>query len=109
MQVFLFRDDNGNLPDNMIDNWSIGYVAGVVDALLYSKDIENNSSVGMAAMMMAFDEVFGSAELFGKFMGLQSNSETMSAMKTGGDEVMKFIKDSSDTPRGWANHIHNKN
>ena len=105
MQLFMYKDENNTLPSEVIDNWSIGYVAGVVDYLLYSKNIGNNTSTGAQTMFNVFSTTLGNGELFGKFMGIQSDSKTMEGMKTGGDEVMKFIENSSNIPKGLSKHI----
>jgi len=105
MQLFMYKDENNTMPSEMIDNWSIGYVAGVVDYLLYSKNIGNNTITGAQTMVNVFSTTLGNGELFGKFMEIQSDSKTTEGMQTGGDEVMKFIENSSNIPRQLSEHI----
>jgi hypothetical protein len=99
--------DSKNLPDKARDNWSIGYVAGVTDALLYSKDIDNNSAVGFAVLSLVFTDIFNDTDgtMFASLMSLMSDNEIKDSMKIGGDEAMEFLKSNSNVPHKWMLHI----
>lgn len=85
------------------DNWTIGYVAGVIDALLQQNDYEPDAADSMAAMTIVFMEFFGKdwgAELFKVFLEHQTNDNVRLGALTGGQDVFDWTADDSKPP--WS-------
>jgi len=104
VQQMLFMNEEGTLPVNAYDNWSIGYVAGTADAVLQKNGFETDVK-GMALMTLIFVEVFGERggpEFFGKFLRLQEqkDQDVQDGMATGGTDVWRWMSDNNKVPMG---------
>lgn len=109
-QQSLFLSASGEFPNEALDAWSLGYVAGVTDAVLQENGYEADAK-GFAVMTMVFMEVFGDdhgPSLFGDFIRLQDegNRDVEEGMQAGGSEMCEWMSNSISAPRGWVAHVH---
>ena len=105
---------SGSLPLKAKDNWSIGYVAGVSDAFLQRKNINNHSKLGHELMTMVYIATFGDSDgpdFFQKFMNLQNegDSDIFNGMMSGGRDIFGWSKDKNKPPLGWTSHVTSGN
>ncbi len=100
----------GSIRKPPSDDWSIGYVAGFVDALLQKAGKEPDVE-GMVVMTLVFSNVFGHDEgpsLFGKFMRLQAagSERALNGMRAGGMDVFRWVNEPRELgPMGWYSEI----
>lgn len=113
MQQMLMTSENGSLPAKSKDEWSIGYVAGYVDAYLQMKGIslDSNPTTAVFVMENVFISLYGEMEgrnLFQRFIDLQDerNSTNLQGQQTGGTELMDFMgSDGKMTPMKWTGYV----
>ncbi|ASJ37526.1 hypothetical protein TI24_07855 [Vibrio vulnificus] len=113
MQQMLMTSENGSLPSKSKDEWSIGYIAGYVDAYLQLKGISFNSTPKIAMYIMAsvFISLYGEMEghnLFNRFLDLQDDRDltNLQGQKIGGEEMMDFIcSDGKKTTLQWTSYV----
>lgn len=110
IQRMLVDEGKDSLPQGALDDWSLGYVAGVADAVLQANDYGTDHD-RIEIIAIIFSQVFGTAQgpsLFENFMRLQEGGSirAKSGMQAGGSEMFEWMADSSKTPTGWAAHVH---
>jgi len=106
----LMAYDTDNLPDRATDKWSLGFVAGVIDALLDGKNLQPNSIEGRIVMIMVYTRIFGSSSYSETSQSLWKSSDAtfFEGMKAGGNDIIGFNNESNPIPRAWFDHIKNK-
>ncbi len=109
LQTALFLNEDGGMPARALDEWSLGYVAGVGDVMLQANGFEADVT-GMTIMNRIFIAAFGlqsGAVLFGEFMRLQSqeNEALAKGMKSGGQDIVEWMSNSEKRPFGWMRHV----
>lgn len=105
--IELMAYDTGNLPDRAKDDWSLGFVSGVVDVHLHAKNLEPSSIAGRLVMIMVFTRIFGSSSYSEDATSLwkSNDAEFWSGMNAGGSDVVNFNNKTNLMPNAWFDHI----
>jgi len=104
------------LPAKACDDWSLGYVGGVTDAILQRMGIDQDDIGGFSVMTLVFMDVYGKEKgpvYFQKFIDLQKNPDSAlhSGQKVGGTELFGFCDDSNESPTSltrWMAYVFEK-
>lgn len=105
-QIAFISDESGKLPISATDSFSIGYVAGFIDALTQRAGIDDEvKSFALLSilMMKLFGEESG-AIFAGHFLHNQHLSEIRNGLISGGNNSLNWLRDSSKPPFGWYKH-----
>jgi hypothetical protein len=97
-----------NLPQKAKDEYSLGYIAGMLDASLSGLGVDSFDTM-MATLSFTFQNLFGEEgkELFMKSFKLLQNDNAIynKALSDGGTEFMRFMGKHINAPMGWYKYI----
>jgi hypothetical protein len=106
LQLTFIADERERIPASATDNFSIGYVAGFLDAMMQRAGIDDDGeSFAMVAilMMKLFGEKLGT-ELCRRFLDSQHLPETRRGLLAGGRESLGWLSSAKRTPVEWVQH-----
>lgn len=115
LQATFIKDDNDKFFEAAVDDWSIGYIVGVIGAVLQVQDIPMDDQRSYDSINQIFTHVFGFEDgrlYIHRFTELQqSNSRILfDGQVEGGNEVYEVLRalDEGQTLmlRGWAAHAN---
>lgn len=97
-----------NLPHKAKDEYSLGYIAGMLDASLTGLGVDSFDTT-MATLSFTLQKLFGEEgkELFMKSFKLLQNDNAIynKALSDGGTEFMRFMGQQINAPMGWYKYI----
>ena len=103
MELMIY--DTDNLPDKAKDDWSLGFVAGIIDTIFKDSNMDINSVAGGMTMILVYTRIFGDSSY-------AATSQLL--LKTKGFDFCigmdAGIRDFSyaangEIPRAWFDHI----
>ena len=97
-----------NLPQKAKDEYSLGYIAGMLDASLTGLGVDSFDT-SMATLSFTLQKLFGEEgkELFMKSYELlkKDNATYKKALSDGGTEFMRFMRKQINAPMGWYKYV----
>lgn len=98
-----------DLPDKARDPYSLGYIAGLVDASVSGSGIDD-AEFGLGALGYVYQEIFGrqeGRELFSEALDYieNQNSEFNDGLSDGGSEFIQFMSGQKESPLGWIGYV----
>ncbi len=93
VQLGFMTDEFNKLPSATTDDFSLGYVAGFLDAMMQGTGIDDESTsfaLITILMMTLFGEADG-ASCAGRFLSGQHLSETRRGLLAGGEEALAWL------------------
>ena len=112
-RAFIEAEHAGSLPEKARDQFSLGYLSGVVDAWMQALSVENES-LRMTALGKVFEDIFGSdgeACLLEALSQMHSaDASYMNGMRLGGNDAFESIRQGlsggGSIPKlTWAQHV----
>ncbi|WP_234572401.1 hypothetical protein [Rhodohalobacter sp. 614A] len=102
-----------SLPAKAKDSYSLGYIAGMLDASLHNL-AQKNLEKFIEVLSFTLNSLFGNSEgkrLILKVFDLLENPDQVyyKAMEDGGNEFLDFIRGNIHAPTGWAWYIMDHN
>ncbi|CAA0125125.1 Uncharacterised protein [BD1-7 clade bacterium] len=109
VQLVYVTDENGNKPAAILNDWSLGYVSGFVDASIQASSIPDNSFVAQRLLLRAFSVLFpgvNSQSLYRRLVRLQDagSREIYAGMTRGGADVSAWLT-RSIVPMSWVDYM----
>lgn len=107
-QYILMSGGLDSLPQKAKDEYSLGYIAGMLDASLTGLGVDSFDT-SMATLSFTLQKLFGEEgkELFMKSFNLLENDNAIykKALSDGGTEFMRFMGKQINAPMGWYKYI----
>jgi hypothetical protein len=106
VQLYFITDEFDRLPPAASDNFSLGYVAGFLDAMMQRAGVEDET-VSFAMVSILMMTLFGKedgASYAGRFLNGQHLSETRRGLMAGGTDALAYLTNPNQLPRGWHHH-----
>src|SRR5450759_908559 len=105
-QLGFMTDEFGKLPACVTDDFSLGYVAGFLDALMQHAGIEDQVET-FALVSVLTIKLFGERAgpgLSGRFLNSQHLPETQRGLRAGGNDALAWLGNPDKPPFGWYGH-----
>jgi len=107
VQLNFATGKTGKRSAKAIDDFSRGYVAGFIDAMMQNINI-NDEAESFAFVTILFMELFGQEEsvsLASHFIDTQHLPNTRQGMMAGGTDGLAWLKSAKATPLGWYRYL----
>lgn len=110
-QLFLYGKDIKNLPLKALDEYSLGYIAGVIDAYFENISKGSDSKLKLETLLITFVALFGKNKALEAIYKIETCANNDSkkyyeAMGDGGTEFNHFIIRKVPIPSIWATYIY---